>query len=138
MSFEIAVQTVIYQILNGDSALDALIKGVYDDVPEDPDLPQDQVFPYVTIGESVHNEDDTVSVLGDSVSCVIHTWSRYRGRRETKLIQGAIYDALHRATGTYSGYNVISIDWETSQSFMDQDGLTRHGVQSFRVLIEKT
>ena len=138
MSFETAVQTVIYQLLSADPALTALVKGVYDDVPEDPDLPQDQIFPYVTIGESIHNESDTVSVLGDDVSTIVHTWSRYRGRKETKQIQGAIYDALHRANGTYSGYDIISIDWENSQSFIDQDGLTRHGVQSFRVLIDKT
>ena len=131
MSFELAVQELVYDLLSESAPLVAKVQGIYDEVSEF------EEFPYVTIGEDIHNEDDTVSVLGDDCSITVHSWSRYRGRKETKQIQGLIYNALHRQTGTIVGYNVISIDWENSQSFLDSDGLTRHGVQTFRILTEK-
>ena len=132
MSFEVAVQTAVFGLLSVNSALNALVVGVYDEAPEDAE------FPYVTIGESVHNEGDTVNTLGDDASVTVHCWSRYRGKKQIKEIQGAIYDALHRANTTYAGYDIISINWDTSQSFIDQDGLTRHGVQSFTVFVDKS
>lgn len=131
MSFEIAIQTVIYQTLTSHAPLMAMVKGVFDDVSED------QTFPYVTIGESTHNENDTVAVFGDDSTITVHVWSGYEGRSETKRIQGAIYDALHRAKPTYSGYNIMGVDWVSSDSFIDTDGETRHGVQVFRILIDK-
>lgn len=132
MSFEIAIQTVIYQTLTAHAPLMAMVEGVFDDVGES------QTFPYVTIGESTHAENDTVAVFGDDSTITIHVWSRFEGRSETKRIQGAIYDALHRAKPAYTGYNIMGIDWVNSQSFIDTDGETRHGVQTFRILIDKT
>ena len=124
MAFEIAVQSVVYSILSADTAVGDLVTGVFDAVP------QGQDYPYISIGESTHNAWDTYNTLGDDASVTIHTWSRSRGRKETKEIQGAIYDALQRADGSYSGYDIISIDWQVSQSFLDADGLTRHGVST--------
>ncbi len=131
MSFEIAVQSAIYTALTGDTGLMALIEGVYDSVPET------EVFPYVTIGEDSHASYTTNTTLGTDVSCVIHTWSRDRGKKETKTIQGEIYDALNRASLTYAGHKIVNCELESSDSFVDADRLTRHGVQSFRVLIER-
>ncbi len=138
MSFEIAIQTVVYQTLTGHAPLVAMIEDVLDYVEEY------QAFPYVTIGESTHNENDTVAVFGDDSTITIHTWCRFeagssggKGRKQTKQIQGAIYDALHRAKPTYTGYNIMGIDWVNSQSFIDSDGETHHGVQTFRILIDK-
>lgn len=132
MSYETVVQTIVYQALTLDAEVMALVTGVFDAVP------QGQAFPYVTLGEDNHNEWDTVTSLGSDASITVHTWSRERGRKETKAIQGEIYDALHRAEMTHPGYRIVSIDWEGSQSFMDADGLTRHGVQTFRILLERT
>jgi len=130
-SFELAVQGAVYNLLNASAYLKAIVMGVFDDVP------QEQKFPYVSIGESTHNEDDTDDTLGDVATIAIHSWSRGRGKKQTKQIQGAIYDALHRKKATYSGYDIIAIDWEGSQSFIDADGLTRHGVTTFKILLQK-
>jgi len=131
MSFEVAIQTAIYDKLIADAGLMALISGVYDAVP------QTEVFPYVTIGDDNHSDWSTNTTLGTEVRATINVWSRDRGRREAKLIQAEIYDALNRATLTYTGYDIINIELEGSDSFIDADGLTRHGVQIFRVLIER-
>lgn len=132
MSFEIVIQAAITAALKADGTLTAMVTGVFDNVPQGTD------YPYVTIGEDNHNEWDTNTTLGSDCTITIHTWSQHRGRQETKEIQGAIYDALHHAELTYPGYSFILTDFVSSQSFVDADGMTRHGVQTFRVLIERT
>lgn len=132
MSFETAVQTTLYTVLSNNAPLNAIVQGVYDDVDDD------QEFPYVVIGESFHNEADTFDTFGDDVTVSIHSWSdsqTARGRKEVKEIQGAIYTALHRYSGIVAGYHIIAIDWQSSETLVD-DGNTRHGVQNFRVLLD--
>lgn len=131
MGFDVVVQTAVFEKLNNDVPLNALVVGVFDSVPENTE------YPYVTVGEDVQNEWDTVDSLGTDCTITIHTWSQGRGRKETKEIQGKIYDALHRAELSYSGYQFVLVDFLNSQSFVDADGLTRHGVQTFRVIIER-
>jgi hypothetical protein len=131
MSFETVAQTVIFNALDGNAPLNAIVSGVYDAVP------QVEIFPYVTIGEDSINEWDTFDNVGANASITVHTWSRARGRKETKQIQGLIYDALHRQEFSSAGYDVVAVDFEASQSFMDADGLTRHGVSTFRIFIGK-
>jgi hypothetical protein len=131
VSYELAVQTAIHTALNGDPTLGAMVTGIYDSVP------QDTAYPYVTVGEDNHNEWDTNTTLGSDCTITIHTWSRKRGSKETKTIQGAIYDTLHRSDLSVTGYKIDLTDFVSSQSFTDSDGLTRHGVQTFRMLIER-
>ena len=130
-SYENAIQSSIYNALKGDSTLLASVTGVYDDVPQSLDPGKGKDFPYVTIGEATHVEWDTDTELGTEATITIHTWSRARGRKEVKEIQG------HRASLIVLGYNLVGIDWIQSDSFMDTDGLTRHGVQTFRITIEE-
>jgi len=137
MSFALAVQVAVYERLSAYSPLAALIKGVYDSVPQPNDSGSGADFPYVTIGDDsiVEWSDDTRS--GADILINIHTWSRARGRKETKTIQGLIFDALHRYNLTVADYHNVGIDFENEQSFIDADGLTRHGVSVFRIIIDE-
>jgi len=137
MAYESAVQDSVYDALKANSALSAAVVGVYDAVPQAADSGSGSAFPYVTIGEDTAIEWDTDTELGADLTITIHTWSRYRGRKETKQIQGLIYGILHRANLSISGYHLVGVDWLQSESFMDTDGLTRHGVQTFRITIEE-
>lgn len=129
-SAALEVQTAIFAILDADVTLSALTTGVFDDVPEGY-----TDFPYVTLGEDVLTELDTDSVLGFRVSVTIHSWSQYRGQKETKQVQDAIYRALHHADMTVNGYDVILSRLVDQTSERDPDGLTRHGVQTFELLL---
>ena len=131
MSFETVAQQVIYGLLSNSADVMSAVKGVYDSVPDQQD------FPYITIGEDDNNEWDTATTLGNDVVCTVSVWSRDRGKKETKDIQGRIYNALHRQDYNVTGYQIISIDWQNSTSFLDYDAKTRHGVQTFRILIDK-
>lgn len=140
MSFELAVQTAVYDKLKAHTGYPANLVGIYDMVPQklkSCDTYQDSQFPFVTIGEAIHEEFDTFTSLGNTVVITIHTWSRFRGRKEIKTIQGQIYEALHRRELSYTGYDLISCDALGSETFYDADGLTIHGVQTFRILIGK-
>jgi len=137
LSFELAVQTSIYSALTANATLLAMVEGVYDSVP------QTETFPYITIGEDAHTNWSTSNNLGHEVLATVNVWSRAnlrskeRGRKETKTIQGEIFNTLNRASLTYAGYHIINIEEESSDSFVDADNLTRHGVQTFRVLIDR-
>lgn len=135
-NFETVVQTAIYNKLINDDSLMAVINAVYDDVPQ-VNSGSEAAFPYITIGEDSHVTTDTDLELSNQVSITIHTWSRFSGRSETKKIQGLIYDTLHRSNLAASGYKFINIAQVGSESFLDSDGFTRHGVQTFNLLIEE-
>jgi len=132
MSFESAIQTTVYTVLNT-----ALSVSVYDNVPQPSDGGSKTDYPYITIGEDVLTVWDTATESGTSASITVHTWSRAKGRKETKDLQGLIYSALHKQALSVSGYQFIGCDWESSQSFLDSDGDTRHGIQTFRILIDE-
>jgi hypothetical protein len=126
MSAELNIQKAIYNRL--DAALNV---PVYDDVPDN------ALAPYIVIGDDTMIEYDADQVLGFESTVTIHTWSTYRGRSEVKSLMGLIYDALHRAEFTIQGYNLIGCDCEYSETFLESDGVTRHGVQRFRILIRE-
>lgn len=134
MGMETELQKAVYGVLNGDTALQALVTGVYDFVPQPDDAGTPVNFPYVVIGEDTLNAWDTDSTTGADASITVHTWSRYKGRKELKAIQGAVYAALNRATLAIAGYSFVTCDLLTSDSVTESDGKTQHGVQTFRVL----
>ncbi len=137
MGFSLAIQAAVYGALTGNAALMALVQGVYDAQPRPLTGSDALQFPYVTIGEDTLNDWSTDTESGADCTITIHTWSRYEGRAELKSLQAAIYDALHRQALTVSGYALVSADWINSDSMTDADGETRHGVQTFRILLER-
>ena len=136
-SFSTVVQQEIYQALAANASLVAETVGIFDDVPQPDDSGYYSDFPYVTIGEDVFSDMSTDSELMSLVSITIHTWSRYGGRKEIKRIQGLIYDTLNRATIVNQDYKFININEESAQSQMETDGKTRHGIQTFRLILEE-
>ena len=123
-----AVQTAVFAALNTG----ALAGKVFDNWPQ-----ADDTFPRVIIGDDTITEWDTKAVNGGNVVARVHTFSRYLGKSETKELQGKIYDKLHRAELSATGWRFVSCDFIQSFSDVDQDGKTRHGVSEFRINIEQ-
>ena len=92
--------------------------------------------PYVVIGLATVRDFDTKTEDGCDQALLIHTWSRYRGFKEAKQIMAAVVDALDRQGLAIAGHALVQLRFEFSDSFLEEDGLTRHGVQRFRVLTE--
>lgn len=126
MSAEVEIQKAVFTRLNN-----ALSVPVYDNVPDN------AVAPYVVIGDDTLIEFDSDLGVGFEATITVHTWSTYRGRLEVKQIMGLIYNALHRAEINVQGYNLLGCDSEFSETFLESDGVTRHGVQRFRIFIRE-
>jgi hypothetical protein len=135
-SFETAVQSAIFRKLNQNPDIISNAIPIYDAVPQ-PDTVENTDFPYIVIGDDSHASIDTDTENMNMVSITIDTWSRYRGRAEIKKIQGYIYSSLQRANLDNVGFKFVNIMQTASESFLDSDGLTRHGVQTFTLIIEE-
>jgi hypothetical protein len=127
------LQQAIYTRLTGYTALMAIAKAVFDDVPQDI---ADTSFPYVQIGDDTTIPFNTHSSVGGEHTITIHSWSRYRGKSEIKRIQAQIYAALDRYALSVSGGTMVNCEQEFSTSFLDADGITRHGISRYRVILD--
>jgi Protein of unknown function (DUF3168) len=112
---------------------------IYDDPPNQPDGMPAANFPYIVIGEDTSAPFDTDDSLGSSMTITLHVWSRYHGKKEAKTILGLIYTALNRKAAYLlsPGFRFIDCLSEFSEVIEEVDGVTRHGVCRYRVLIEK-
>jgi hypothetical protein len=127
-----ALQQAVYAALAGDATLMAKITGVHDHVP------QGGAFPYVVIGDGQALEWDTDTETGLDATIVVHAWDRvHRGRRTIKQIQDDIRRILHRAELQVAGSPAVLSVVQYTESFRDADGLTFHGVQRVRVVVEE-
>lgn len=146
------IQQAVYNALIGNPYVSDLVDGrIYDNVPQGTD------YPYIVIGDDTTIPWDTDTETGSESTLTLHVWSRYYGRYEVKAIMEAIYTTLHRREGEDSqqgGLTVIShsmvingvtvqvpeahvvlCEHEFSESFLDPDGITRHGVIRFRIVL---
>lgn len=137
MSFEWVVQKAVYDRLLSNAELIALGVPVYDDVPQPKDKGAAVNFPYLMVGDDSVAAWDTDTELGCEFEITIHTWSRYEGRKETKQLQGIIYSAMLDTEFSIESYSVATCHFTGSDSFVDADGKTRHGVSKFTMLIEQ-
>ena len=110
-----------------------LSESVYDHVPQDLD-----VFPYVRIDPLEAEPNDTDTELGFIATAQIITFSRYRGSKETNDIMTNIYTALHRyAIPDTASYGISGIKETFRQTAVEDDGLTRVGVQRYTITFEQ-
>jgi len=131
------LQLGIYTALKDDAALSALIVGVYDNPTQAGDPADDSLFPFVTISDGTSQPWDTDTERGNECVAQIHVWSRASHSLEAKQIQDAIDDVLHRGTIAIAGSVFIGSDYITQTVQRDPDGITRHGVQEFKIIYEE-
>ena len=125
----LGLQKTVFDALDGDGTLQSLVTDVFDFVPEN------TAFPYVKIGEETAVDNGTKTLQGNEHTLVIHTFSRYRGSKEAKEIMSRIYALLHESSLTVSGASLVNLRFEFSDIIKENDGLTTHGVQRFRVFV---
>ena len=124
-----ALQQTFFNALDQSSTLQNLVTDVYDFVPEG------TAFPYVKIGEQTMVDNGTKNKQGTDFTIEVHTFSRYRGSVEIKNIMSVVYDILHESSLSVSGADLINMRFEFSDIIKENDGITTHGVQRFRVFV---
>lgn len=130
------IQVALYNKLNADVPLNAVATGVYDNPAQVADSGDGSEFPFVTIGNITLQPWDDDTSTGFEATIIIDTWSRATHTLECKQVQGLIYDTLHRQTLTISGLSSIMLDFVTSSSEKDPDGVTVHGISEFRLIAD--
>jgi len=124
-----ALQQTVFNALDQSSTLQNLVTDVYDFVPES------TAFPYVKIGEQTMVDNGTKDKKGSDFTIEVHTFSRYRGSVEIKNIMSVVYDILHESSLSVSGASLVNMRFEFSDIIKENDGLTTHGLQRFRVFV---
>ena len=138
MSEKIQIVTAIIAALKANVALSALLAtyastpAVFTHAPEDKTLQ----YPYLVLFDVGLDGDDNDAHLGFDGVLNLHSWSDSRDMATVGNIQKAIYDILHHAEFTMTGYNLVDIHQEFSTILRDPDGITLHGVQRYRISLQ--
>lgn len=122
------IQKALYQ------ALAAVMCGrVYDNPPKDP------VFPYITIGDDQVLDDSTTCGDGWEVYEDIHIWDRpqKKSKAEVKTLRKSIVAAVMGISSIGDDYELIDISMSSARTIRDPDGLTEHGIITFRFLTQE-
>ena len=127
----LAIQGAINSRLR--SQVTAVSNRVYDAVP------QSVSFPYIAFGEIQRVEDGAECIAADEVFVTLHVWSRAVGSVETHQICNAAISALHEWTPDLSDSDLDCIEMmhRDTRVMRDPDGITTHGILTFRALVDQ-
>lgn len=128
------VQTGVFTCLTGNAALTALLADGGNSVLDH--VPSGTVFPYVVLGESQLRLLETQGNSGSAITLVLHSYSRSAGMKELKNIMSRIYEALHYTSFTVPNQTLVLCQCLGAESVLEEDGLTRHGIQRFQIICE--
>lgn len=126
------IQRGIFAALVADESLAELVDGrVYDHVPEN------AVYPYVTVGEAIAAPDNTLDGYGADTVAVVHVWSEYRGFVEPNAIGGLVVGILDRQPMRIEGHRVVAVRWKQTTPMKDPNPRVRHTVVRLQVVTEQ-
>lgn len=118
----------VYTKLNNTSGLTGLLSE---------SLADDQVFPKIWIedggADDWSNKDDN----GLEANINLHIGSRYRGTKELRGLMDKCYAALHFVDLTLDNGQSVLCQFTRHDIVTDSDGITRHGVMRFNLLISE-
>jgi hypothetical protein len=131
---ESAIRTAAYNAIAGAVSQTVYANGA--------SVPDNLEAAYVVIGALTAIPFDSDGATGFECTLTVHAWDTRSNSRSFATvydISGQCYNALHRQerTVTVSGYHVVGIDRETSEDFIDADGLSRRVLQRYRILVRQ-
>ena len=139
MSAVVQIATAVITKLKADSVLTALLTtyatspAVFSHVPQDLNT-----YPYVVLYETGLDGNDNDAHLGFDGVFNIHSWSDDRNIDVIGGIQNAIYNELHNQELTLTSYGLVELHQEFTTILRDPDGITLHGVQRYRIILQTT
>lgn len=125
-------QKAVVTVLNASAGLAAAMGGTvraYDSVPPSPTFPYLHISDSQIIDDGNMCDDDLFELIAD-----IHVWSRATGYVEAKKIMGQVRDAM-KVIFAVPNFEIKTAKYEDARCFTDADGLSTHGVVTFRYLI---
>ncbi len=131
-AFNTAAQELVFTALSGNLTGCA----VFDTPPFLPEAAPATTFPYCVIGNDTNRAWDTDDSRGAEVTLTLHFWSRAQGFKQCKALMDQAYGLLNRTAMTKTGYTIVDTLFEFSDVMDDPDGMTKHGVQRYRLTIQ--
>lgn len=126
-----ALHKAVYEALTADSALMALISGVYDRVPEGTALP------YVVFDRTESSDASSGADEAERIALGLNVYSRSGGRKQVLDIMERLHAVLHHQTPVLTGgWRAVWMRVDTARVRMLGDGMTWQGVASVSALVE--
>lgn len=134
---QILISTIV--ALKADATLAGLISSYAGSPSVFTHVPQDlgEIYPWVVIYGIESNQFDNDATLGFECTMTVHSWDNRRDMGPINSIKKAIYDILHNNTLTFTGYSSVEYCQEFQTTLRDPDGITLHGVQRFRIIVQE-
>lgn len=129
-----AVQEAIYNMLLADAGLVAATFGIYDHVPASLGM---EAYPRVVVGDSTLADWDTDTSFGAEQTLTFHVYSTEPGRKEVKELLAHLYRIMHEQRITVANHTTVFLRREFSETSVEGDGATRHGVARYRIIVEE-
>jgi hypothetical protein len=122
------LQKALYDALTGAGVASGR---VYDRVPDNP------VFPYVTIGDEQVIDDGNTCQDGWEVYPTVHVWGRdpSGSRASVKAMMAQAVTAVLSITSV-TGFVLVASQLQDSRVDRDPDGLTDHAVATFKFILD--
>jgi len=99
-------------------------------------IPATAIFPYFQIGDIQTISDGADCLDSTELFVTLHIWSRAGGQEETRRLASAVRAALHEWLPELAGFRVVEHEHRDTRTLDDPDGVTSHGVMTFRALID--
>lgn len=99
-------------------------------------VPASSSFPYIVIGDMSARPMSTQTYGGQEILATVHSYSRAEGMKELKSVMHAVQEALHDADFSVTGATLVLCQETSSETYLESDGETRHGIQRFRIITE--
>ena len=100
-------------------------------------LENDQAFPKIWIEDGGADDWSTKYENGIDASVVLHIGSRYEGTKEIRGLMDKCHAALHNQDLTLESGQSVLCQFLRHDMVIDTDGVTRHGVMRFNLLISE-
>lgn len=127
------IQTLIFQKLDNDPDLSALIVGTYADTPQAHESEDPASFPYLTIGQDVAAPWDTKTWFGTETVLQIDAWDRSNNFIVLKNIANRVWELLHHTRlDIVNGDHCMTVH-ESATYSVDPDGHTKRAMMMFRL-----
>jgi hypothetical protein len=106
---------------------------VYDHIPEGTDE-----YPYIQMSITSLDNNDTDSEKGFEANLRVLAFTRYRGVQELNTLIDRIYGALHQwEMPDTTNYSVGFLIEQVRRTNTSPDGLTRYGVQEYKLWVDE-
>jgi hypothetical protein len=137
-------QKEIFELLGNDATLVGLLGGtVYGAGPVHGDpkvydlVPNETEYPYVSMDISPFNDRGNHTKEGWECEFQINVFYRApgRGKKQVQLIQKRIDELLHQSEICIEGWNNLGCRRLMADILTEDDNVTLHGIQRFKILL---